>query len=132
MNRQPEQAIILLAKARQDETAASKFLASEDISDEIIGFHCQQAMEKLLKALPSHYGVRYRRTHDLREILDLMTDAGYDVPEDLHDIDSPTPYASVFRCEASSPDLPLDRHKALDMVRRLREWVEPQLPGQTA
>ena len=47
-----EQALLLLRKAAQDEALLDRVLESIEVSDEIIGFHCQQA-EKLLKALLS-------------------------------------------------------------------------------
>jgi HEPN domain-containing protein len=42
---------LLLRKAAQDEALLGEVLTSDQVSDEIIGFHCQQAVEKLLKAL---------------------------------------------------------------------------------
>ena len=48
-----EQALLLLRKAAQDEALLDEVLASDQVSDEIIGFHCQQAAEKILKALLS-------------------------------------------------------------------------------
>jgi HEPN domain-containing protein len=48
-----EQALLLLRKAAQDEAVLDHVLESIEVSDEIIGFHCQQAAEKLLKALLS-------------------------------------------------------------------------------
>ena len=48
-----EQALLLLRKAAQDEALLDRVLESIEVSDEIIGFHCQQAAEKLLKALLS-------------------------------------------------------------------------------
>ena len=48
-----EQALLLLRKAAQDESLPDEVLDSENVSDEVIGFHCQQAAEKMLKALLS-------------------------------------------------------------------------------
>ena len=45
-----EQALLLLRKAAQDEALLDQVLTSDQVSDEIIGFHCQQAAEKILKA----------------------------------------------------------------------------------
>ena len=44
-----EQALLLLRKAAQDESLLDEVLDSENVSDEVIGFHCQQAAEKMLK-----------------------------------------------------------------------------------
>ena len=46
-----EIALVFLAKARQDLVAVEKWLADTDISDEILGFYIQQAIEKSLKAI---------------------------------------------------------------------------------
>jgi hypothetical protein len=63
--KQREQALMLLKKAAQDEALLDEVLASARVSDEVIGFHCQQAAEKMLKALLSDLGVRFRKTHEL-------------------------------------------------------------------
>ena len=51
--KQREQALLLLAKAAEDEALLDEILASDRVSDAIIGFHCQQSVEKALKALLS-------------------------------------------------------------------------------
>ena len=125
--KQREQASFLLQKAHHDEVLVQEVLNAEHVADEIVGFHCQQALEKLLKALLSLRGVRYRKTHDLRELMDLLNDAGELLPSDLQDIDVLSPYASLFRYEAMPPSASLDRRQALDMVQRLRKWVEAKM-----
>lgn len=49
--KQHEQSDLLLRKAAHDEVLLDEVIGSERVSDEVIGFHCQQAAEKLLKAL---------------------------------------------------------------------------------
>jgi HEPN domain-containing protein len=41
---------LLLAKAKDDEILLEEIITNERIKEEIIGFHAQQAAEKLLKA----------------------------------------------------------------------------------
>ncbi|MCK5242047.1 HEPN domain-containing protein [bacterium] len=53
---------IFLAKAAQDELAADKLSPMPESADEIVGFHLQQAAEKLLKALLVFRGIEFRRT----------------------------------------------------------------------
>ena len=125
--KQHEQASILLKKARNDETLLEEVLATERVSDDIIGFHCQQAIEKLLKALLSLHGIRYRKTHDLRELMDLLADTGHAIPNELQHLDMLSPYASLLRYEVMPCGASLDRSEALESVRCLREWVEPQV-----
>lgn len=124
-----EQAILLLEKARQDETLVDEVVTSEKVSDEIVGFHCQQAAEKLLKALLAYHGVHFHRTHNLRQLMVTLADEGHALPEDLQDIDTLSPFAAVLRYEAPPMEVSLDRTHARDQLRRLREWVESQIDG---
>lgn len=130
--RQHEQALLYLQKALEDEVLLDEVLASPRVSDTVIGFHCQQAAEKLLKALLSNLMVRFRRTHDLRELMDLLTDNGHALPEALADLDILTPYAVEFRYEflPQEQETPLDRQEARELVQRLRAWVESKIVRQ--
>jgi HEPN domain-containing protein len=67
-----EQALLLLRKAAQDEALLDEVLASDQVSDEIIGFHCQPAAGKILKALLSDVGVRFRKTHEIGSLVALL------------------------------------------------------------
>ncbi len=60
-----EQAALLLRKASQDEALLDAVLDMQQVYDETIGYHVQQAAEKLLKAALAAHGVVYRRTHNL-------------------------------------------------------------------
>jgi len=62
------QAQLLLRKAEQDAVVVSRAVTDSEISDEIAGFHTQQAAEKAMKAVLSVRGIAYRRTHDLLHI----------------------------------------------------------------
>jgi len=125
--RQHDQALLLLEKAGQDESLLDEVIASERVSDEIFGFHCQQAAEKLLKAVLSELGIRFRRTHDLRELMDLLADNANALPPELQDLDALTPYGTLFRYHGIPASVSLDREGARDLVRRLRAWVEQKM-----
>ena len=47
----PDRHRVLLHKARQDELVLERLLGDRDVDDDTLGFHAQQAAEKLLKAL---------------------------------------------------------------------------------
>jgi len=128
-----EQALLYLNKAAEDEVLVDEVIASSRVSDAVIGFHCQQAVEKLLKALLSHGGVRFRKTHDLRELMDLLADHGSAPPQYLQEIDYLSPFAvdlryGIFPLEEEAP---LDRQEARRLVREVRAWVEREI-GLTA
>ena len=50
---------------------ASGLLRRRKVPANSICFHCQQAGEKLLKAVLQENGIRFGKTHDLEEILSL-------------------------------------------------------------
>jgi len=56
-----EQALLFLRKAAQDEALLDEVGDSANVSDEVFGFHCQQAAEKLLKAMLRRPGGRFVR-----------------------------------------------------------------------
>ena len=115
-----EQAERLLRKASGDEAAMLALLEVPSVPDEVVGFHAQQAIEKLLKALLSHLRVTFRKTHDLTELLDLLGTSGIEVPPDIAQARQLGPYAAEFRYEDISLDTPesFDRHWAAEWVWR--------------
>jgi HEPN domain-containing protein len=125
--KQREQALLLLRKAAQDEALPDEVLSSDKVSDEVVGFHCQQAVEKMLKALLSDLGVRFRKTHDIGALVSLLAGGGHPLPRDFEDLDSLTPFAAVYRYEDFDSELTLDRERARSTLRLLRAWVEERL-----
>jgi HEPN domain-containing protein len=91
--KQREQALLLLRKAGQDEALLDEVLASQSVDDEVIGFHCQQAAEKILKALLSDLGVRFRKTHNIRSLMKLIVDSGCPLPAEFTGLEEFTPFA---------------------------------------
>ncbi len=123
MSKLREQALMLVRKADADLSLLDEVLHSARVTDDIVGFHCQQAAEKLLKALLSSRSVAFPRTHSLRHLMDLLADAGQGLPAQLGNLDMLTPYGTVFRYEDPGGEPALDRSAALAMVRSLREHV---------
>jgi len=122
-----EQALALLKKATDDERLLAEVIESAQVSDEIIGFHCQQAAEKLLKALLSEAGVDFPRTHNLRLLMDLLIDTGVALPESLADIDLLTPYGTLFRYEDLPCEVVLDRRRFYELICSLHQFVVNRL-----
>ena len=59
------------AKAESDWTAVEILLSSGDCPADAVCFHCQQFVEKLLKAILTRYQVEAPRIHDLRRLIQL-------------------------------------------------------------
>jgi HEPN domain-containing protein len=61
--------------ARQDEASARFLLQMRPLPLEVICFHCQQAAEKLIKAVLAKHGLDIPKTHDLPFLLDLAVES---------------------------------------------------------
>ena len=125
--KQHEQTRMLLRKAAADESLLDRVLSEETVDDEIIGFHCQQAVEKLLKAWLSSLGVNYPKTHNLQTLIELLEQQGKILPQELSEIDRLTPYATIFRYEDPPQQESFDRKNARKLIREVRAFVEGQL-----
>jgi len=50
---------------------------------EIVGFHCQQAVEKYLKVLLTFYQIEFPKTHEIERLLALVSGANPNVADAL-------------------------------------------------
>ena len=66
----------ILEAARRDLRALRGMNDTEVFSDEIFGFHAQQSVEKALKAWLAFLGQRFPKTHDLKQLIDLLGESG--------------------------------------------------------
>jgi len=91
-------------KSREDLRAADLDLNAEPplISDSL--FHCQQACEKILKALLCGLQIPFRKTHDLNELGALAQEVFPDLDPHLDKIAHLTTYAVESRYPSDAPD----------------------------
>lgn len=113
-----------IEKAHDDAVLLGKLVGDLEVSDDIFGFHVQQAAEKLIKAVLAVEEVRPTRTHDLAALLEEVEAAGYDIPVEVLEIRSFTPYAVRNRYPFMGSAPSLDRKRALDLLALTRGWVE--------
>lgn len=102
--RPTDQARLLMRKASQDQAVLERLLGDPVFEAATLGFHAQQAAEKLLKALLAAGGHDYPRSHDLGLLLDLLASVGVQLPEELLAVEVLTSFATVYRYD----DLPLE------------------------
>lgn len=114
------------AKAESDEIALDKLGDDSDVPDDLIGFHAQQALEKLLKAALAHAGVAPPRIHDLGELVLLLADAGMTPPVSADEARVMVPWAVEFRYD-DVLDERLDRTASCEAVEKTRAWVNQLL-----
>ena len=121
--------------ARWTEKAEHDFMAAEHAMElaqkgltEIVCFHCQQCVEKYLKALLLYRGVAFPKTHDLRLLLDLVPQ---ETPLALRreDVIPLNRYVIEGRYPGDwEPVTVAEAQRALDMAQAARQAVLRQLP----
>ncbi len=114
----------LLQKADQDLTTLKKLISDDEVADEILGFHAQQAAEKILKAILAFCKIDFPYTHRLADLIDILHDNGVRIPDELDDVRYLTPFAVAFRYEfIEEDDDPLEREEILLLLDKLKMWA---------
>jgi HEPN domain-containing protein len=117
---------LLLLKAAQDEYALDKVANDSDAPIELFGFHAQQAVEKMLKAVLAWQGVDYPFTHDLEHLFELVENQGMSVPEKFLMLRDLMPFAVEFRYDfypREAETMP-DKQEIRKIISEFRAWVE--------
>jgi HEPN domain-containing protein len=117
---------VLLALAKQDALAFRKLSDDADVHDALVGFHAQQAVEKALKAVLAHARVVFRRTHDIAELLDLLSDSALPLPPHADRLDELNPYAVEMRYGLVEPS-GLDRTGTGAVLDHVLAWAMASL-----
>lgn len=90
---------------------------------EIICYHCQQAIEKMLKGVLISYGVKVQKTHDLGLLAEQLGEFVRVSEDYLEMCDDLTPYGVKIRYPQ---ELFIEEHhadKALKETKKLYEWL---------
>lgn len=122
----PKCARMMLRLAAGDARALDAMRAPDAVTEEIFGFHLQQAVEKALKGWIAVLGGLYELTHDLDELFQQLQECGAD-PRDLDRFRALarfTPYAVEYRYEGVAEWVePIDRNATTALVAELLEHV---------
>jgi HEPN domain-containing protein len=89
--------LLFLRKAAQDEALLDAVIDSDKVGDEVIGFHCQQAAEKMLKALLSDLGAAFHKAHEPGALMDTLARSGAPLRDEFENLDILTPFGAVYR-----------------------------------
>jgi HEPN domain-containing protein len=119
----------LLRRAADDEAAAQAMLSLEPVTDAIVGFHAQQAVEKSLKAVLAARDVDFPFVHDIGGLVDLCKEAGTSLPDELDGADRLTPYATGLRYDDDQPSI-VARETALSWATVAVAWAREQVQGE--
>lgn len=116
---------ILRKKAQGDFNAAVVLAnANPPMSDETVGLHLQQAVEKAAKALLTWKGIEYPFTHDIDTLLRALTAKGCPVPGQFSDLDTLTLFATQARYERVVPPGSFDRATFIALTGDFLAWTD--------
>ena len=88
---------LLLRKAQSHRIVLAHFGLDPTFADMIVGFHAQQAIEKLIKAVLSHNQIAYPRVNDLDQLIQLLETEQITQPPGAQQLGSLTPWATHLR-----------------------------------
>lgn len=114
---------LLLRKSALDEAT----LLLEGLPDLIFGFHAQQSVEKLLKALLAQRGIVYPRTHDLETLTAALETIGETLPATPVALLELTDFAVNLRYDDPLLPLTISREDTIATVRTLREFIHRRI-----
>jgi hypothetical protein len=117
------QAQVLLIKAAEDEAA----LQALGIPDSILGFHAQQAVERLIKALFSARQAQFELTHDLTRLLKVLQGLGESLPATPSRLSDLNDFAVDYRYDLLFQHAIPSRADLIETVRLIREHVAARI-----
>jgi len=120
-------AAVLVRKAEADAIAVRELASNPEITDEIVGFHAQQAIEKWLKALMAYRDMNETRIHDIGRLLQLLQNDGARLPDNAEQLDDLTIYAVPMRYDELLDAEPLDREATVELVEAVGAWANETL-----
>ncbi len=118
-----------IKRAESDLKAVEQLLTFEDAPTDVISFHCQQAVEKYLKAYLTLADVRVKKTPDLETILNLCAkeDDGFQAL-DKEGVSRLSLFAVEIRYPEEYFEPTADEAKRnYEIAREVREFVRSKL-----
>lgn len=125
---QPERsdAATLQQLAHDDLVLVRMAVGEPGISERIAGFHAQQAVEKLMKAVLDARAIEYPFTHDLRRLRELLERSGGAPPVDPIAVNELIAYAVEQRYGGYETE-PVDRAQLLALTEQVAAWAAQEL-----
>ncbi|MBL7139049.1 MAG: HEPN domain-containing protein [Bacteroidales bacterium] len=113
-----------LTKARHDLDTAKIVASKLPDYDDTIAFHCQQAIEKTLKAYLIHLDLEFKPVHDLGYLLNLIGTKDPEFEPDFEQVDRISRYAVQIRypdsiIKLSKPQI----HEAIELANRFYQLI---------
>jgi len=100
-----------------------KVINDDEIRKELVLFHIQQAVEKVIKAILSHKGIIFPKTHDIEDLIELSWAKGIQFPDYVERFPELTPYAVEFRYGFSDEEAE-DANEFLRLAEKFIHFTE--------
>jgi len=117
------QAQVLLIKASEDESAHQ----ATGNPDSVLGFHAQQAVEKLLKALISAHSAAFELTHNLLRLAAALQNLGEALPVTPISLSDLNDFAVEYRYDLLFQHATPSVTELIETMRLIREHVHGRI-----
>ncbi len=113
-----------IKKAKKDLLSAEPELSFPDAVTESICFHCQQAVEKFLKAYLIFLNISFTKTHEIGELITKCENVDKEIFTFKEEADKLTDYAVGIRYpeEVFEPPM-LEAEEAFKIAKKIRNYV---------
>jgi HEPN domain-containing protein len=120
-----------LSKASQDLDASAWLLESPQALYGVVGYHCQQAAEKTLKAFLTWHELEFEKTHSLVALVGLCLPISSDFEALRKAATTLTPFAVTTRYPGDLPEITQqEAQEALELARQVWNFILARLPEE--
>jgi HEPN domain-containing protein len=117
-----------MAKAEKDLLSAKHELSFSDAVTESICFHCQQAVEKYLKAYLVFLGISFTKTHEIGELVTSCENRDSEISVLKEEADKLTDYAVEVRYPEERFEPTLEEAKeSFVIAKKIKEFVSNKI-----
>jgi HEPN domain-containing protein len=115
-------------KAEKDLLTAKHELSFSDVVTESVCFHCQQAVEKYLKAYLVFLGIPFTKTHEIGELISKCENKDKEISEFKEEADKLTDYAIEIRYPDDWYEPTLNEAKeAFTIAPKIKEFIRNKI-----
>jgi len=104
----------------------------ENLPESVLGFHAQQAVEKLMKALLSELKIPFEKTHDLARLQRLLHAAGESLPLTPMQLGDLNDFSVFYRYDLLFQYAVPETEDVVNTVRILREHIVARISALAA
>lgn len=114
-----------LVHAHSDLKLAKLGQTGQEVLPQQICFHAQQAVEKAFKAVLLLHEIDFPLTHDIEELIDILSQTGISFPPYFQNAGILTPFAVETRYPGYWGKIAEDDViEAIDLAEKILKWVE--------